>query len=77
MISEQLTATVGLGGRDRHAASDAQRARLAVTKRIKAALVKIRDANPDLAQHLGTAITTGYFCSYAPKADTPTSWSFE
>ena len=76
-ISEQLTAAVGLGGRDRVAASDAERARLAVTKRIKAALAKIRDANPVLAQHLGAAITTGYFCSYAPKADTPTSWSLE
>jgi hypothetical protein len=77
VISEQLTAAVGLGGRDRHAASEAERARLAVTKRIKAALAKIRDANPALAQHLTAAITTGYFCSYAPKADTPTSWSLE
>jgi len=77
VISEQLAGAVGLGGRDRHAASDAERARLAVTKRIKAALAKIRDAHPSLAQHLTAAITTGYFCSYAPKADSPTSWSLE
>jgi hypothetical protein len=53
----------------------AERARLAVTKRIKAALTKIRAANPALARHLSGAITTGYFCSYTPKADPPTSWS--
>jgi len=76
-ITSQLAAAVGVGGRDRAAASDAERARLAVTKRIKAALAKIRDANPALAQHLNAAISTGYFCSYTPKADTPTSWSFE
>jgi hypothetical protein len=39
--------------------------------------MKIHDANPALAQHLGAAITTGYFCSYAPKADTPTTWSLQ
>ena len=76
-ITNQLASAVGLGGRDRPAASDAERARLAVTKRIKAALAKIRDAHPSLAQHLTAAITTGYFCSYAPKADSPTSWSLE
>lgn len=75
-ITNQLAAAVGLGGRDRVAASDAERARLAVTKRIKAAMAKIRDANPALAQHLSAAITTGYFCSYSPKTDTPTSWVF-
>src|SRR5262249_25379973 len=40
-ISEQLAAAVGLGGRDRLAASDADRARQAVTKCIKMALEKI------------------------------------
>ena len=57
-----------------HPASD-ERARLAVTKRIKAAIDRIRHANPALARHLAGAITTGYFCSYAPKADSPASWS--
>jgi len=76
-ITNQLANAIGLGGRDRLAASEAERARVAVTKRIKAALAKIRDANPTLAQHLTAAITTGYFCSYAPKADSPTSWSLE
>jgi putative methionine-R-sulfoxide reductase with GAF domain len=75
-ITGQLTAAVGLGGRDRVGASDAERARLAVTKRIKAAMGKIRQANPALERHLAGAITTGYFCSYTPTADTSISWSF-
>jgi len=74
-ITDQLSAAVGLGGRDRKAASDAERARLAVTKRIKAALERIHQAHPALARHLSSAITTGYFCSYAPKADTSAAWS--
>ncbi len=75
LLTEQLAAAVGLGGRDRKVASDAERARLAVTKRIKAAIDRIRHANPALARHLAGTITTGYFCSYTPKADSPTSWS--
>jgi non-specific serine/threonine protein kinase len=73
-ITNQLAAAVGLGGRDRFAASDAERARLAVTKRIKAALAKIREAHPALAHHLTAAITTGYSCCYTPTVDAPTSW---
>jgi len=73
-ISEQLAAATGLGGRDRSVASDAERARLAVTKRIKAALAKISHANPALARHLTAGVTTGYFCCYAPPADTLISW---
>ena len=74
VLNDELSAAAGLRGRDRHAVSDAERARLAVTKRIKAALTKIRHANPDLAQHLTAANTTGYFCCYAPRT-TPPAWS--
>jgi hypothetical protein len=74
-VTHHLATSIGIGGRDRHTASDADRARVAVTKRIKAALAKIQHANPSLAQHLGAAITTGYFCSYTPKTRTPISWS--
>ncbi|MBI1817887.1 MAG: AAA family ATPase [Deltaproteobacteria bacterium] len=66
LIGEQLSAAVGLGGRDRNAARDAERARLAVTKRIKAALNAIRSLHPSLARHLSLSIKTGYFCTYQP-----------
>lgn len=63
-ISEELAAAVGLRGRDRSAASNAERARSAVTKRIKDAIARIYGANPTLGHHLTTAIKTGLFCVY-------------
>jgi len=62
----ELAAAVGLGGRDRRAAAMAERARLNVTKAIKAALSKIRASHPALGHHLATSITTGTFCAYTP-----------
>jgi len=73
-VTRQLSAAIGLGGRDRPVASNAERARLAVTKRIKATVEKIQHVNPALACHLSTAIATGYFCVYAPLATGATSW---
>jgi non-specific serine/threonine protein kinase len=75
-IAEQLAAAVGLGGRDRRAWSDAERARSTVTKRIKQAIQKIGDAIPALGHHLTARIKTGYFCSYNPHPDRPVSWKF-
>ena len=66
-IQAEVIAAVGLGGRDRKSASHAERARLAVTKAIKAALNRIRDVNPGLGRHLSLSIQTGYFCAYRPK----------
>jgi tetratricopeptide (TPR) repeat protein len=65
-IEEQLTAAVGLGGRDRKVSSHAERARLIVTKAIKSALARIREADPQLGRHLALSIRTGNFCSYGP-----------
>jgi tetratricopeptide (TPR) repeat protein len=76
-IGEELAAAVGLGGRDREAASDAERARLTVTKRIKEALAKIRAGDPVLGHLLTTSIKTGYFCLYAPPPDRTLVWSTE
>jgi hypothetical protein len=75
-IAEQLAAAVGLGGRDRRASSEAERARSAVTKRIKAAVNKIRQVNPALGRHLAARIKTGYFCSYNPHPDRSVAWKF-
>jgi hypothetical protein len=69
-IATQLAA--GLGGRERASGARAERARLAVTKRIKDALVKIRTAHPELGQHLATSVRTGYFCIYLPER--PVDW---
>jgi hypothetical protein len=75
-IAEQLAAAVGLGGRDRRASSDAERARSAVTKRIKVTISKIAEVIPPLGSHLAARIKTGYFCSYNPHPDRPVAWKF-
>jgi hypothetical protein len=73
-IAYQLAATVGLGGRNRKAASQAERARSAVTKRIKDCINKISEAMPALGRHFAARIKTGYFCSYNPNPDRPVTW---
>ncbi|MGH7789400.1 MAG: hypothetical protein ACRERC_21190, partial [Candidatus Binatia bacterium] len=63
-LTEHLGSALGLGGRVRQFASDAERARLAVTKRIKAGIRTITACHPVLGQHLADHIRTGTFCSY-------------
>jgi hypothetical protein len=76
-IADQLARAVGLGGRNRKAASHAERARSAVTKSIKNSIHKVAEAMPALGRHLGTRIKTGYFCSYNPHPDRPVWWELE
>jgi Domain of unknown function (DUF4118) len=76
-IADQLAMAVGLGGRNRNAASQAERARSAVTKRIKDSINKIAEAIPSLGRHLATRVKTGYFCSYKPHPDRPFKWKVE
>jgi len=75
-ISEQLAAAAGLGGRKRQASSHAERARSAVTKRIKESINRIGAVIPVLGRHLSARIKTGYFCSYNPHPDRPVAWKF-
>jgi len=75
-VAEQLAAAVGLGGRDRRSSSEAERARSAVTKRIKEAIHRIGKFIPPLGRHLAVRIKTGYFCSYNPHPDRPIAWKF-
>ena len=71
-IAEQLAAAVGLGGRDRKTGLQAERARSAVTKRIKDSVRKIAEFMPPLGCHLSATIRTGYFCSYNGNASPET-----
>jgi hypothetical protein len=72
-LVEALTQAYGLGGRVRRPGSAAERARTAVTARIKDAIRRIGEAHPDLGRHLARSVRTGTFCSYEP--DQPTRWS--
>jgi pimeloyl-ACP methyl ester carboxylesterase len=73
-LGRELSRAVGLDGRDRRAASAAERARINVTRAIKIALERIAEHNPALASLLTSSIRTGTFCSYTPDAHLPASW---
>jgi non-specific serine/threonine protein kinase len=73
-LRDQMVAAVGLGGRNRKAASHAERARLMVTKAIKAAIAKIRASDASLGRHLATSIKTGNCCAYDPGPPPAVSW---
>jgi hypothetical protein len=75
-LAEQLAAAVGLGGRNRRIGSGAERARSAVTKRIKSSIKRIGETIPSLGSHLATRVRTGYFCSYSPHPERPVAWKF-
>jgi AAA ATPase domain len=68
----QLSAAYGLGGRARRAGHPAERARTAVTARIRDALRRIEAAHPELGSHLRHSVSTGTFCRYRPEP--PTAW---
>lgn len=65
-LTEELTSAYGLGARDRTFDEEGERARKAVTKRIRSALDRIDAAHPALARHLQATIHTGIYCVYRP-----------
>lgn len=73
-INAELERALGLGGRDRGMPSPAERARVNVTKAIRAAIRAIGSECPRLGEHLAASIRTGRFCSYAPPGHEPPAW---
>jgi hypothetical protein len=75
-ITMELSRAVGLGGRNRRAASVSERARQAVTKAIKGVIERIARSDHALAEIFSRTIKTGAFCSYRPVPDWPITWQF-
>ncbi|HEY5881407.1 MAG TPA: hypothetical protein VIU11_21035 [Nakamurella sp.] len=71
-LVDHLTAALGLSGRARRSGGSAERARSAVTQRIRSAIRGVDDAHAEFARHLETAITTGTYCMYRP--ENPVHW---
>jgi hypothetical protein len=69
---QALSAAYGLGGRARRLGDAGERARKAVTARIRDSLARLNHRHPTLAQHLRQSIHTGAVCSYQPPQ--PTWW---
>ena len=71
-LVDQLTAALGLGGRSRRAGGSAERARSAVTQRIRSAIRGVGAVHPEFARHLEASISTGTYCVYRPEH--PITW---
>jgi nucleoside-triphosphatase THEP1 len=65
-LVQQLANAYGLGGRGRRSGAAAERARTAVTARVRDAIRKIETLHPDLGRHLARSVRTGTFCCYDP-----------
>jgi hypothetical protein len=70
----ELARAVGLGGRDRRAASHAERARLNATRAIRAAMANLARADPALGRHLAATVRTGRYRAYTPDPRAPIAW---
>ena len=70
-LVEELTRAVGLSGRDRRLGDAGERARTAVTARIRDTLRRIERRHDDLGAHLRASVTTGRSCSYEPVEPVP------
>ena len=73
-IADELQRASGIGGRDRSFSTDSERARVSVTRVIKAALNRIADESPELKHHFASTVRTGTYCSYAPDPRLPVRW---
>lgn len=66
-LNDHLISSLGIGKRPRKLNSMAERARAAVTLRIKNAIKKISSQHSSLGKHLANSIHTGVYCRYAPE----------
>ncbi len=67
-----LSSSMGLQNKPRKTGDPIEKARSAVTWRIRNAIRKIEKAHPELAKHLTISVKTGTFCSYKPEK--PVTW---
>lgn len=63
-LLDELRTASGLGGRTRRMSDDVERARKAVSARVRDAINKIGEVHTELAIHLAESVTTGRECRY-------------
>jgi hypothetical protein len=68
-------ATYRIGGRDRRAASEAERARVNVTRAIRSTLSRIEQHDKTVGGQLKASVRTGTFCLYEPVPGRATRWT--
>lgn len=72
-LAAELASALGLGGRTRRSVNPVERARKAVTGRIRLTIGRIEGEHPELARHLTNSLRTGTFCTYQPER--PLDWT--
>jgi non-specific serine/threonine protein kinase len=77
IVTRELGRAVGIGGRDRESGSHAERARVNVTRAIRAAIRRVGSYDAALGAELEAAIRTGAFCAYTPDRRRPRRWRIE
>ncbi len=70
----QLASAFGLGGRSRRASSAAERARLNVTRALRAATAKLTESLPEAGTALDRRLRTGLYCAYEPDEADDVRW---
>jgi tetratricopeptide (TPR) repeat protein len=73
-LVRELSRAVGLGGRDRRAASTSERARVSVTRAVRQGIARLGEHHPELGEHLDRTIRTGTYCAYVPDPTAPATW---
>ena len=74
-LMRELARAVGLGGRDRRAASASERARSGVTRAIRQAITRLGEHHRELGEHLDHAVRTGTYCAYVPEPGAGAAWT--
>jgi hypothetical protein len=69
---EPLSQALGRAGKPRRLGGAVERARTAVTWRIRSAIRKTLAVHPALGKHLENSVRTGIYCTYAPEK--PLNW---
>jgi len=73
-LTAELRRAAGLAGRNRQSSSEAERARVNVTRTLRATIERIAPAAPLAAAHLSGSIRTGAACRYQPAPGGPDRW---
>ena len=74
LLLRELSRAVGLGGRDRRAGSASERARVSVTRALRAAIDRIREHDASLGAHFDCSVRTGVYCAYVPDPRVRVEW---
>ena len=68
-LIDHLSKSLGLKGKSRESGGTVEKARSAITWRIRNAIARIEQYHPPLGAHLANAVKTGTLCSYQPERE--------